>query len=464
MDVQGWSAAFPRLAIFILERRRLLQRCLPVPGTVKLLVAPAGYGKTVLVSQIDQQFPGRYGYIGLSEVDDERSVRQKLGWIKGQGLHPIIDDAHLAAPSGRAALREALCTLKPDSEVIVCSRTSHDIAEKRSLFDGTIDVIGAVELAFTLDEVRALSERCNVSYRETMLAQFIQLTGGWPMAVCGSLRAAGDRALAVRDAFSAWYELHGPNLAQFVTEECARVPLGETFLERVRSGMPSTVQELQAWQSAGLFVAGSGRDCHILPVVCGIFGNEPGNATESLQPLRIGLLTDDMRTTVGDIKLQWVRHKDAQIFKYLVLKNAHATRAELMEIFWPGRDRNIQAQNLRTTCSNIRRALRWVVGTQLVERYFESNGHVRVAAPVVTDIEEFNETVSLGRIALAAGDSRNARLHFKHARDLYKADLLTGMPRCGFEDLAISLRHDFGEVVHRLRTLPEVAEPRANAS
>ena len=465
MDVQGWSAAFPRLAIFILERRRLLQRCLPVPGTAKLLIAPAGYGKTVLVSQIGQKFRGRYGYIGLSEADDARSLREKLARAKQNGLFPVIDDAHLAGSSGRAVLREVLCSLNSDAQMIVCARTTEDIVDKRSLFDGTIDVIGAAELAFTVDEIRALSERFNVSYQELMLASFYQRTDGWPMAVCGSLRTAGDRALSVRDAFSAWLELHGPALAQFVSEECARVPLGETFLDRVRSGAPSTVQELQAWQSAGLFVSGNGRDCRILAVVCSAFGNEPANAPDSVQPLRVGLLTNEMRTTVGEMRLQWVRHKDAQIFKYLALKNgAYATRSELMEIFWPGRDRNIQAQNLRTTCSNIRRALRWVVGAPLVERYFESNGHVRVSAALLTDVEEFNEAIALGRIALAAGDSRNARLHFKHARELYKGDLLTGMPRCGFEDLALTLRHDFGEAVHRLRTLPELAEPRANAS
>jgi hypothetical protein len=284
------------------------------------------------------------------------------------------------------------------------------------------------------------------------------------MAVSGALRVAGERTLSIAEAVDAWYHVHGSAVARFVADESLALAPGTGFLKHVRHPGPTSQEELQAWHAAGLFVGRDGPEFRVLPVIYGVFGNEPQTGGRVRAPLRMEMFSDDLRAAIGETRLRWVRHKDAQVVKYLVLRNASVTRAELMGIFWPGRERNIAAQNLRTTCSNIRRALRDVVGADNVEHYFESDGNVRIGAPVQTDLEEFREQISLARLALAGGDSRRAREHFKRAREMYRTDLLTGMPACGFDDLAASLRADFGEAVHRLRTLPELARPQATAS
>ena len=452
------------MAVFILQRRRLIERGAPGRADLKFLVAPAGYGKTVLVSQIAASAPDRYAYIGLDERHDGRLVRERASRALSSGLDPVFDDAHLLPASGREALAEILRSLDPARSAIVATRTVEDLIPKRTLFDGTADIIDAPELAFTAAEAKALCERFAVAYREETLAEFMRRTCGWPTAVCGALRVAGERMLPIHAALEAWYELHGSSVARFVSDECSRVEQGTAFLERVRVAGFCTQGELQAWHAAGLFVARSEQEYRVLPVVYGVFGNEPPDAADR-RPLRVALLTEDMRAAIGGAPIRWERLKDAQLFKYLVLKNGvPATRSEIMRIFWPGRERNIAAQNLRTTCSNIRRAIRRIVGAEAIEHYFRSEGDLAVPGPVLCDVDDFTQEMQLARAALGAGNSRLARVHFKNARDIYRCDLLAGIPQCGFEETASSLRNDFGEAVHRLRTLPEFSEPRAAAS
>jgi Bacterial transcriptional activator domain len=463
LDVLDGPAALPRLAAFHLERRRLIERCGSSRGPVKFVVAPPGFGKTVLALQLARAQPERYAYIEVREGDAD-AVQRRLSSVVQSGLRPIVDDAHLAAPSGVAAVAAFVRTANSGEEIIVCARSPDDLTDRRAIFDGTFDVVDASELAFTPDEIRELCAVFNVTCTDDDLAEFAQITARWPLAVCGSLRAAGERALPIGQALRAWHDTHGINIARFIIDESMRTVHGEKFLAHVRENGSVSREELQTWCAAGLFVVRAGASLEIVPAIYGVFGNAP-QQLDYLQPLHIDLLADTPRTRIGTSPLKWIRHKDAQIFKYLVLKNgAYATRSELMEIFWPARDRNIAAQNLRTTCSNIRRAIRRIVGRRAVERYFESEGNLRVSPPATTDIEAFTEHMSLARLALAAGDSPQARAHFKSARDLYQADLLTGMPPCGFEDRAAALRREFGEAVHRLRTLPDLAQARATAS
>jgi DNA-binding SARP family transcriptional activator len=155
---------------------------------------------------------------------------------------------------------------------------------------------------------------------------------------------------------------------------------------------------------------------------------------------------------VGNDDVQWVRRKDSQIFKYLLLKETHsATRAELMQIFWPERDAQIAAQGLRTTCSNIRHAFRAIVGEDRVDAYFSAEGDsVVVRASVVTDVAEFLAHVAAARSGLAHGSHARVIGHLEKARDIYRGDLLAGMPHCGFESFAAQLRANLAFVIQRL--------------
>lgn len=463
MDVPE-VAALPRLAHFILERHRLLERCTPSNGIPKLILAPAGYGKTVLATQFARLYAGRYAYIALREEHDGVFVERVIRTAIESGRHLLIDDAHRASEDCRQTLRRMLATLDAGVDAIVCSRTAEGIVDRRSLFDGSTDVIDASELAFSVHELRTLCARLGVVHNDQAMRRFQLRTGCWPIAVSGALRVAGERGLMIDEAVDVWYQLHGTAFARFIADESLMLPQGAGFLKHVRHPGPTSQEELKNWHASGLFVGRDGEEFRVLPVVYGVFGNEPPSGAGLQLPVRVELFSDDMRTTIGDVRVQWIRHKDTKIFKYLVMRNDVVTRTELMHIFWPGRERNIAAQNLRTTCSNIRRALRQIVGYQCVDRYFQSDGNIRISAPVMSDMDEFREAVKLARVTLSGGDSRTAREHFKRARELYRNDLLTGMPPCGFEELAGALRQDFSEALHRLRTLPELARVAATAS
>src|SRR5579883_958492 len=465
MDVPDVPAALPRLAPFVLERERLLSRCAPSHASFTVVLAAAGSGKSVLAAQIAARAPKQFAYVQVRIGEDRASLVKRLRLACAGGRTAIVDDAHLADSSGREAIREYLNALERSEHAIVCARTAEGLVDPRALFDGSANVVDYADLAFTAAEIRELCRRFKVAFQEHSLAEFMTRTACWPMAVCGALRAAGERALAIGEAMDEWYRIHSRAVARFITDECARLPEGSAFLAHLQHPGPLKPEELAAWHACGLFVVQIGKEHRVIPAAYGVFGNEPRSAPSTPPRLRVSLLRHDVPTTIGDVRVRWVRHKDAQLFKYLVMKNGEpATRAELMAIFWPGRDKHIAAQNLRTTCSNIRRAIRAIVGADAVDDYFQSAGAVRVSAGALTDIDVFRKEVQYARLVLTGGDAASARAHFKAARDLYRADLLTGMPACGFEDLAASLRNDFGEAVHRLRTLPDFTESRATAS
>lgn len=458
------SAGFPRLPTFLLERRRLLDRCALERGPVTILLAAPGFGKTVLATQFALQRPEAYEYLALRYGEDEKSVRRRVQAAMEQSLFLVIDDAHAPADEGRAALRSIIETFSSPGHVLVCARSAEGLVAPRSTFDGSINLIQADDLALSADEAHELCEKFGVRFERQAMDEFLTRTAGWPIAAAGALRTAGLRAVGVDHAIEAWHAVNGSTVARFITEECARTKNGAALLGHLQHPGPVAREMLAAWSACGLFTIRSGRDYRVIPVAYGVFGNQPHLAAPGTAAMRVALLNPMGAAWIGEEPICWVRRKDAQIVKYLVLKGGAATRTELMEIFWPGRDRNIAAQNLRTSCSNIRRAIRAVVGPQYVERFFESKRDLRICAAVLTDVERFRQAMASGRGSLAAGDVRAARMHFKAARELHEADLMAGMPSCGFEQLAASLRADFVEAVHRLRALPDFSEPRANAS
>ena len=64
------------------------------------------------------------------------------------------------------------------------------------------------------------------------------------------------------------------------------------------------------------------------------------------------------RAEINGRPIKWIRHRDQQIFKYVALKSSgRASRAELTELFWPGGEKELASQCLRTALSNIRKAI-----------------------------------------------------------------------------------------------------------
>jgi DNA-binding SARP family transcriptional activator len=132
--------------------------------------------------------------------------------------------------------------------------------------------------------------------------------------------------------------------------------------------------------------------------------------------------------TIGGRRIEWIRRREAQIFKYLLLKpDGSAARGELRDVFWPDANQHLATQSIRTACSNIRKAIAAVAGYGNVDRYFQSSGHVAVVLEnAVIDARRFTAHMADGDAELENGRVPEALAHFRAAESLYSGELLLG--------------------------------------
>jgi ATP/maltotriose-dependent transcriptional regulator MalT/DNA-binding SARP family transcriptional activator len=217
MGVAGRPALGDRHRVRIgttLTRPRL--RALLAKGeTARLttVVAPAGYGKTTLLTE--SAVPARTAWHTCTLDDREvipavdhlaRAVRTALPELNftnptvagdphaiaaalcdalgSAELVLVLDDVHVVRdrdPSAR--LFEALCQqLPPTVRLILSSRRQPPFAVQRLRDDGQLVEVAAGDLAFTADEVTALLAGC-LGLDGTWSARIHRTTGGWPIAV-----------------------------------------------------------------------------------------------------------------------------------------------------------------------------------------------------------------------------------------------------------------------------------------
>jgi hypothetical protein len=223
------------------------------------LTAPAGYGKTVVASQVAARYPSRAvcdcGEVGnlsqfalavvaaLSSHQPTRSNSWAAEQLAAIG-HP--EDLQLLAirvwsASGPPNIvtfdnAEALCEVPGagrlirrlldahDRKVLICARRSVDVPLGHGLGPEDFTVAGISDLAFNRSEVRAVAGPAS----EKNLQRLVALTEGWPVVV----------ALIARMCTSAGLEV--------VLDEVERRPakeLHEYLLSQVLNGLPSRAIE-----------------------------------------------------------------------------------------------------------------------------------------------------------------------------------------------------------------------------
>lgn len=168
----------------------------------------------------------------------------------------------------------------------------------------------------------------------------------------------------------------------------------------------------------------------------------------------------EFEVRIGGRRVEWIRRKDALLFKYLLLKpSGRATRLELCEAFWPAHDRQQASQNLRTTCCNIRAALRRSLPESRVDLYFRADGRdvVLCSALVSSDITRFNELVGAAREAMNEQRFERATQAFEAARVLYRGPLIVDPPNAGYETIAKEIDENFAEVQRHLAAMRRLA-------
>jgi DNA-binding SARP family transcriptional activator len=157
-------------------------------------------------------------------------------------------------------------------------------------------------------------------------------------------------------------------------------------------------------------------------------------------------------------RIEWIRRREAQIFKYVLLKpSGTVSREELLDVFWPGAHLSHSTQSLRTASSNIRKALAAIVGYANVERYYSSRGDISVNLEnAAIDVRRFTAHVADGDAERERGRLQEAFAHYRAAESLYGGELLMGeypepwyAPRAEmFKSLYIAVLERIGEYLY----------------
>ena len=207
-----------------ISRERLLLPDPPwaQPQTLVSVTAPAGFGKSTLLTQWRRQCQAIGAQVvWLTASGDDRdgskllmdfahaldaslpSARQSLVdgsghsghqtlvralmaelETSGQGAVLFIDDVHELAGSGAEQALELLLRHQPDSlALVLCGRSVIQSAVSQALLEGRLLRYGEPQLALVADEVSTLLEQHGIEPRADLVGRIREQTQGWPAAV-----------------------------------------------------------------------------------------------------------------------------------------------------------------------------------------------------------------------------------------------------------------------------------------
>ncbi|MGN6371756.1 MAG: LuxR C-terminal-related transcriptional regulator [Solirubrobacteraceae bacterium] len=205
-----------------IERPELVRRLMQAPKhAVIALLAPAGYGKSVLLSLWAECDPRTFAWLQLSPAESNPTLlRRRLA----QTLAPLSESAEpavlvldrLASPEALAIVAELAHDPPPALTLALASRGDPPLALGRLRADERLLALGAAELAMSLQETERLMQIVGVTLDRQALQRLAARTEGWPAGV--HLAAL---SLRTRTASDSEIDITGADhtIAEYVSEE-----------------------------------------------------------------------------------------------------------------------------------------------------------------------------------------------------------------------------------------------------
>jgi len=471
------TRTLPRLAPSTVRRPRLERWIAAHAGVpVRLLIAPPGSGKTTLLLKYVPEstlsacycalapgcgpaalFAALANALALPRVphsfDDLIVMLQAL---RGP-VELIVDDADNATPAAVALLHRLVESAPENLSFIYAARARDALDAKTWIARGLAVLCDSRKLAFDAAETQLLAEACGVSHGDADVSRLIEESDGWAIVLSGAIRCAAEDGRSLNGAFENWRTRYGQLFTEFVAAELDRASEEDrAMLRGVMAGaLPDDEERLQRLEAAGLFVIDDAGGCRPLRPIRHLRGGRPRSSQTPLAPMAARMF-GHFEVRIGGSEIAWIRKRDQQIVKYLLLKpSASATRTELASIFWPDADRQLAAQSVRTACSNIRKAIAAITGYAVVERYFRADPDVALElTQVAADVRRFGAHVADGDGAFDRGDLEEAAARYRAAEELYAGRLLDAdAPEPWFTAHAQLLEDRYVIVLERLAQL-----------
>lgn len=424
----------PRLTPLTIRRPRLerwLQAYAQYP--LRLILAPAGSGKTSLLLKYCAESERETVYYALPEGCDAQYVTGLLAEaMDGSPAHcreVVIDEVDNGTPDAVATLTRFVEEAPENVTLVYVSRSREMLDVQRLVARGIAGVCDAHRMAFDVEEARTLAEASGVAWTDLELRRLIEDTDGWAMAISSTIRTAAAETETIERAYQLWRTQSQRFLQEFMSAELERVPAdcARTFWALYKGEAMPDSPSIRELEMRGLFVV-DGQEMPrlyrpLLPIGPKAVPESPAQA---FTPPLMASLFRSFEARIGGRDIPWVRRRDQQIVKYLLLKqNGTATRAELASVFWPETERHLAIQSVRTVCSTIRKAFAGVVGPANVDLYFRTAPDVHIdLANVVCDTRRFITHVNDGDSCFDRQDMAGAAMHYRAADKLYAGPLL----------------------------------------
>jgi DNA-binding SARP family transcriptional activator len=465
-----------RLAPKTLRRPRLenwlnAQAGLPV----RFVVAPPGAGKTTLLLQYLDASERLGAYCALepgaqpeqllqgvaaalrvrkSPANDVDMLVMLRSAAAQRPLELAIDDADEPDPATLALLRRLIENVPDGVTLLYALRSREALDVSRWVASGVGALADARRLAFDRTEVMLYADMLGVSYSHADVAKLLDESDGWAIVTTGVIRAAAEDERSLHDAYDRWRSLYGEIFLEFLLAGVARAADEDRALvHSLANGVAvSDAAAMRRLEARGLFVINDGTGVRALRAI-GQARAVPTKGVETSVPMVVRML-GRFTVSVAGHDVEWVRRRDQQIVKYLLLRpGATATRQEIAGVFWPAANRQLAMQSVRTACSNIRKAIAGAVGYARVDRYFRASDNAVVIdlGNVVTDVGRFTAHAAAGDAAYEQHDKAQAAVHYAAAERIYAGRLLEeDAPESWFAPQAAALEQRLGIVLERL--------------
>ncbi len=429
-----------------------------------MLVAPAGFGKTTLLVH----YAGGAENVlssspGMTVNQLLHSLAQKCGIVQAPrnpeellasmcDTVPVtlfIDDAHVLASDVLDVLYRVFGDAPEHIKFVVASRNKKILREPRWIMEGVIEALWTANLAFDEREVQDLASAYGIDSTDDGLAALLHATEGWPVVVSAILRFAATNETTLEQGLVDWFGHYGEALRETILSAAENEEERKLLEETIKSGDVDS-QTLRALEECGLFVHSRSGTPTMLRAAERAFLRYTVDATPEpglkvVQAAVLGTFT----ASIGGVTIDWLRRRDAQVFKYLLLQRGHrATREDLMRAFWPSYDPAQAGQSLRTTLSNIRNAIRTSLKLRDDVPYLSTEENVVAlrAAAFQTDLDDFLHNVLRARESFASGQIDSAARYGVAARGIYAGPFIVDANDPFYNAIARSVQSSFVEL------------------